>query len=131
LKNRSSNDIEKFPAQVSLPGGKPEKGENLLQTAIRETQEETGLNLLDEFEFAYLGEFPSTLPFMRMRKMGSIFVKAFLFLQISFDPISIHPNPGEIDECLWTSIEYFVENPKQFFERDNLNFLANTPQEFI
>jgi len=131
LKNRSSNGKEKFPAQISLPGGKPEKGEHLLQTAIRETYEETGLDLSNELEFAYLGEFPTILPFMKIKTVGNIYVKAFMFLQISLDPLPLMCNPGEIDDCIWTSVEYFKENPNWFFRKFDLCFFPNTSKEFV
>ena len=48
-----SNQVEYHQGQVSLPGGAREKGETLQQTALRETQEELGL---DTNEVTILGE---------------------------------------------------------------------------
>ena len=50
---RARSEKEKFPAQISFPGGKHEAGETYFETAIRETLEETNLNLKDESKFAY------------------------------------------------------------------------------
>lgn len=130
FEKRSSTGSEKFPAQVSLPGGKPEGNENLLETAIRETFEETSLNLTEELDFVYLGEFPSVLPFMKIKKVGSIYVKAFVFVQISFDPIPMFTQPGEIDEWMWTSIDYIRQHPQQFYVDYSCLFFPNTDREF-
>ena len=38
-----SNNVEYHRGQISLPGGAQEKGENLEETALRETKEEIGI----------------------------------------------------------------------------------------
>ena len=42
--------------RFQLPGGKPEDGETLVETAIRETREEVGINV-DAEHLSYLGQF--------------------------------------------------------------------------
>ncbi|RLE09187.1 MAG: coenzyme A pyrophosphatase [Candidatus Aminicenantes bacterium] len=39
-----SEKVEAHRSQISLPGGRQEQGETLIQTALRETQEELGVN---------------------------------------------------------------------------------------
>ena len=130
FEKRSSLGNEKFPAQISLPGGKRENKETLLETAIRETLEETGINVDNEWDFAYCGEFPNVLPFMKVKDIGNIYVKGFIFFRLIFDPIPIITQKGEIDECLWTSIDYLRESPDQFYEDFECKFFPNTPTEF-
>jgi len=130
FEKRSSGDREKFPSHISFPGGKPEPRESILDTAIRETYEETNLNLSDYNKFVYCGEYPATFPFMTVKDIGDIYVKAFVFIQISFEIIPITVNPGEIDDCIWTSLEYFESNDPKFFEKYYCPFFPGTPIEF-
>ncbi|MBS3168677.1 NUDIX domain-containing protein [Candidatus Woesearchaeota archaeon] len=47
---RSENEIA-YPSKWSFPGGKLEKGENILQTLKREIKEEVGLDIEDYKEY--------------------------------------------------------------------------------
>ena len=51
---RGDNDGDRFSGHVAFPGGKQEKEESLLSAAVRETQEEVGLDLLDKSNFAFI-----------------------------------------------------------------------------
>lgn len=42
---RRTDDVEKHKGQISLPGGAQERGESLLDTALRETWEEIGVRV--------------------------------------------------------------------------------------
>lgn len=54
-----SDQVPNHPGQVSFPGGTQEEGENLLETAIRETHEETGVVIdLANPRWELLGRFP-------------------------------------------------------------------------
>ncbi|CAI2371996.1 unnamed protein product [Moneuplotes crassus] len=130
FERRSSQKNEKFPAQVSLPGGKPEEGETLLQTSIRETFEETSLDLADSQKYALIGEFPSILPFMNIGGVGNVYIKGYVFLQVSFDILPIHCCEGEIDGCIWTSLDLFREDPDIAFSYFHFNFLPGMKSEF-
>ncbi len=55
-----SNDVPQHKGQIAFPGGGMHKDETPLETAIRETQEETGLtiNLYQDPHWILLGEYP-------------------------------------------------------------------------
>ena len=55
-----SNDVPQHKGQIAFPGGGMHKDESALETAIRETQEETGLtiNLQNDSHWLLLGEYP-------------------------------------------------------------------------
>ena len=55
-----SNDVPQHKGQIAFPGGGMHKDETALETAIRETQEETGLsiNLQKDPHWLLLGEYP-------------------------------------------------------------------------
>ncbi|TQK76147.1 8-oxo-dGTP pyrophosphatase MutT (NUDIX family) [Rarobacter incanus] len=81
-----------------LPGGKAERGETWLQTAIRECREETGIEL-DPRELTYLGRFDATAanePGMR--------VESTVYLS-RVDRARLSPTPqAEIAELRWTPL---------------------------
>ena len=131
LKNRSGGKSEKFPAQISFPGGKSEGDETLYQTVIRETLEETNLDLNDWTKFVHCGEFPATLPLIQIKNVGKIWVKWYMFMQIWFDELETISNPREIDELIWTSLEYFVENSDKNINMFDCYIYPNTPKQII
>jgi len=45
LLTRRTDGVDKHKGQISLPGGKQEDGESLLDTALRETREEVGVTI--------------------------------------------------------------------------------------
>ena len=131
LKNRSGGKNEKFPAQISLPGGKSEGDETFYQTVIRETFEETKLCLDDNLKFVHWGEFPATLPLIQINNVGKYWVKCYMFMQIWFDDLETVSNPGEIDELIWTSLEYFIENSDKYISLYDWYIYPNTPKQII
>jgi 8-oxo-dGTP pyrophosphatase MutT (NUDIX family) len=57
LVRRATHEMDPWSAHIALPGGRIEPGdESLLHTAIRETQEETGLDLTDATLLGTLSE---------------------------------------------------------------------------
>jgi len=74
---RAVNPRDRWSGDVALPGGRQEMGETDLDTAIRETREEVGLNLT-KGGFAFLGQLNDRVA---SRKGGRrLIVSAFVFL---------------------------------------------------
>ena len=46
-----------------------------------------------------------------------------------FDIIIVIPNKGEIDKWIWTSLQYFADNPSQFYCINKLKFFPGSEKE--
>src|ERR687886_1549296 len=97
----------------SLPKGKPEEGEHLLETAVREVAEETGLDVVvgrrsvrTEYEVA---EGPKRVDYWLMRVVGGAF----------------EPN-AEVDELRWLPVEEACALVSHEHDRAVLADLART-----
>jgi len=99
---RVENPRDFWSGQVALPGGRHEiKDENLRQTAIRETFEETGMDLTGECRFlGALKVFTSITH--RVRVQPFVF-----FLE---HEVSIKLNPSELEEYAWIEPRKLSEN---------------------
>jgi 8-oxo-dGTP pyrophosphatase MutT (NUDIX family) len=76
LVRRATHDRDPWSAHVALPGGRAESGdESLLHTAIRETQEETGLDLSDATLLGTLSEIRPRSP-----RLPAIIVRPYVFV---------------------------------------------------
>ena len=89
----------------SLPKGKPDEGEHLLETAVREVAEETGLDVVvgrrsvrTEYEVA---EGPKRVDYWLMRVVGGAFA----------------PN-DEVDELRWLPLDEACELLSYEFDRE-------------
>jgi 8-oxo-dGTP pyrophosphatase MutT (NUDIX family) len=61
LFTRRTNNVKEHKGQISFPGGARQNGESLLDTALRESREEIGL---DPADVEILGELDDTLTFV-------------------------------------------------------------------
>jgi 8-oxo-dGTP pyrophosphatase MutT (NUDIX family) len=85
--------------QVSLPGGKAEEGENTVETALREAEEEVGVNRNDVEVVGLLSQF---------------FVIPSNYLVTPVVAIARHtpafnPDPKEVDRILYGSIDQLID----------------------
>lgn len=86
-----------WSGQMALPGGRREEGEDLLFTALRETEEEVGLVVPPE---ALLGVLDDVAPITPV--LPPIAVRPFVF-RIEARP-SLRPN-DEVAEAQWVTLE--------------------------
>ncbi|MGD8566432.1 MAG: CoA pyrophosphatase [Candidatus Bathyarchaeota archaeon] len=107
---RVENSSDPWSGQIAFPGGKHEaKDQNLLQTVIRETFEETGINLLDCCNI--LGV---TKAFRSTRKPE---LKVLPFIVQLDGEVSIKLNQKELESHIWISLEE-LQNHKGTAELD-------------
>ena len=103
LVRRVQNSRDPWSGQMALPGGKREAGDrDLKETIIRETLEETNMNLLDNCRF--LG----VLPTFQSRPRPEIRVLPFVIL-VGDEP-SVKLNEKELEQYFWVPLEELVRN---------------------
>jgi 8-oxo-dGTP pyrophosphatase MutT (NUDIX family) len=83
-------DMRRHPGEISFPGGRPEPGEDLLAAALREAEEEIGLEAADV-------EVVGALPPVSTVVTGYL-IHTFVGLIPSGLPFE--PNPGEVTAVL-------------------------------
>lgn len=85
--------------QVSLPGGKAEAGENIIETALREAEEEVGIDRSDVDVIGSLSQFfviPSN--YLVTPVVG-----------IARRTPAFNPDPKEVDRIIYGSIEQLID----------------------
>jgi 8-oxo-dGTP pyrophosphatase MutT (NUDIX family) len=94
---RATHEKDPWSAHVALPGGRVEPGdESLLQTAIRETKEETGLDLSAATLLGTLSEIRPRSP-----RLPAIIVRPYVF--VVPDRGALVPSE-EIAEVFWAPL---------------------------
>jgi len=100
LVKRKTRPEDPWSGQIALPGGMQKEKEYLLQTAIRETKEETGISLT-------LEELIGILEPANPKNKPEIEVVPFVF----FISRKEEPVPGEeIEFCSWVPLEELLKN---------------------
>ena len=100
---RVENPADSWSGQVAFPGGKRDaKDRNLMQTVVRETFEETNIDLLDRCRF--LG----VLTALRSTRRPEMKVLPFVIL-LKHEP-AIKLNEKELEGFVWILLEELVQN---------------------
>jgi 8-oxo-dGTP pyrophosphatase MutT (NUDIX family) len=104
LIRRASSHGDPWSGHMALPGGKREAADaSLLETAIRETREETGIAL--DRSARMLGRLTAVRP--QSAELPPLSIFPFVFaLQVS---VEVLPRPDEVAEALWTPIASLSE----------------------
>ena len=96
-----SEEIGTQPGEVSFPGGRIEKGETARQAAVRETEEELGL---DKTQIEVIGQMDYLIPPFNIALYpftGQLKIE-------SLDELDI--NPAEVKEIFTVPLNFFLEN---------------------
>lgn len=88
-------DLRSHSGEISFPGGRRDPGEELLETALREAQEEVAL---DPPEVTVVGALPPVGTFVTSYKVHP-------FVGLIPDGIELLPNPDEVEAILYLGIE--------------------------
>lgn len=102
---RIENPRDPWSGQIALPGGKREPEDlDLKETILRETNEETGINLLDHCRFLGVTE-----P-VRSKLNPEMKILPFIFL-LEHEPV-IKLNREELERYYWIPIKKLIRNER-------------------
>lgn len=115
---RSVHERDRWSGQIAFPGGKKEdEDESDMRTALRETQEEIGLQL-------EASNFVGRLDDIQARKQGEVldfFIRPFVFFVP--DEIETQISEAEVAEFFWVSLKHLRDPKMQTthkFQRNNM-----------
>ena len=107
---KRSNELEHHKGQISLPGGTQEENEELTHTALRETQEEIGIN---KTSISIIGSMtPLFVP-----------VTGFMihpFIGYSSNKLEPTPDPSEVEAIFSVNISDLLNETNQIIEKRNI-----------
>ena len=107
---KRSNELEHHKGQISLPGGTQEENEELTHTALRETQEEIGIN---KTSISIIGSMtPLFVP-----------VTGFMihpFIGYSSNKLEPTPDPSEVEAIFSVNISDLLNETNQTIEKRNI-----------
>ena len=107
---KRSNELEHHKGQISLPGGTQEENEELTHTALRETQEEIGIN---KTSISIIGSMtPLFVP-----------VTGFMihpFIGYSSNKLEPTPDPSEVEAIFSVKISDLLNETNQTIEKRNI-----------
>ncbi len=107
---KRSNELEHHKGQISLPGGTQEENEELTHTALRETQEEIGIN---KTSISIIGSMtPLFVP-----------VTGFMihpFIGSSSNKLEPTPDPSEVEAIFSVNISDLLNETNQTIEKRNI-----------
>jgi 8-oxo-dGTP pyrophosphatase MutT (NUDIX family) len=89
------SDLSRHAGEVSVPGGRRDEGEELLETALREAEEEIGLSR-ERVEIA--GALPPIGTFVTNYKVHP-------FVGLIEEGLRFEPNPAEVESVLVASLD--------------------------
>jgi len=97
------DDLPRHAGEISFPGGRRDEGETLLETALREADEEISLSP-DEVEIA--GALPPVGTFVTSYKVHP-------FVGLIEEGLRFEPNPAEVESVLVASLDDLVAGFEQ------------------
>ena len=105
---RRHHPSDKWSGHLALPGGKQDDGENDLQTAVRETREEVGLEIMPNC-YQLLGKLPERK--VVGKRCSKLIISTFVFIELEAGR-KLTPNPGEVAAAWWVDTEFFFPHAR-------------------
>jgi 8-oxo-dGTP pyrophosphatase MutT (NUDIX family) len=100
LIRRAEHPRDPWSGHMAFPGGRQEDGDaDLVDTAVRETREEVGVDLRRHAEL--LGRLDAIQATSQARALDLMIVPHVFLLRTRVD---LAPDPGEVDEALWVPL---------------------------
>ena len=112
---RALRDSDPWSGHIAFPGGHHEQRDtDLLQTVIRETQEEVGINLSSN---DCLGQLPYEQPYTSLQR-DDLRVWPFIFL-LKYEPeLTLN---HEVADAIWISLDQLLSGELLTYETVNFN----------
>ncbi|NTW71478.1 MAG: CoA pyrophosphatase [Eubacteriaceae bacterium] len=102
-----SQTLNRQPGEISFPGGKIESGENPLQAALRETQEEMGIQ---KENIQIIGALDCLL------NISNDLIYPFLGLLHKVQYENIRYSIDEVSEIFTVPIDFFIQNKPEVYD---------------
>ena len=110
LIRRSNREDDHHRGQISLPGGHKENNESLVETALRETEEEIGVKI-------FIDEIAGILTPLPIPHSGFIVYPSVAYTERS---LQYSPDPKEVEEIIHVRLIELFEHPEnRFFHLEN------------
>jgi 8-oxo-dGTP pyrophosphatase MutT (NUDIX family) len=111
------SDLRRHAGEISFPGGRRDEGEELVETALREAEEEIGLSR-DAAEV--IGALPPVSTFVTSYRV-------YPFVGLIEDGLRFEPNPAEVESVLLAPLDDLVEGyAKRRFVRRGVPIKTDT-----
>jgi 8-oxo-dGTP pyrophosphatase MutT (NUDIX family) len=123
LMTQRTETVEKHKGQMAFPGGMADPGENHVQTALRETQEELGILASN---VSVLGKLPGL-----WTPTGFSITPVVGILKTGIDQTPIYKNEPEIAEAFWIPLSVLKDletYKKEFVERNGIRYATHVYQ---
>ncbi|SAL98840.1 hypothetical protein [Absidia glauca] len=111
---RAKRKGDVWSGQVAFPGGKSEDNETDMDTAMREVEEEIGLDLSGP-DFLHLGKLDDKTITSLENKFMMILVP-FVFLQLTPNTPPLNIQPDEVAAVHWVSLHYLLSTPTTSYD---------------
>jgi len=108
-----SRNLRRQPGDICLPGGRVEKGEEPMDTAVRESMEEL---MIGRDTFSVVGE---------MDFLVSPYNSIIYPFIATLEQQEIEPNPAEVERILKVPLKFFMETEPELHEVD----IVQSPKE--
>jgi 8-oxo-dGTP pyrophosphatase MutT (NUDIX family) len=123
LMTQRTETVEKHKGQMAFPGGMAEPGEDHVQTALRETEEELGIPASQVSVFGRLPEIWTPTGFTVTPIVG--------YLKSHIEATPLHKNAPEIAEAFWIPLSVLRDEAtykKEFIERNGIRYATHVYQ---
>jgi 8-oxo-dGTP pyrophosphatase MutT (NUDIX family) len=123
LMTQRTETVEKHKGQMAFPGGMAEPGEEHVQTALRETEEELGISAS---RVSVLGRLPEI-----WTPTGFTVTPIVGFLKSDIQETPLHKNAPEIAEAFWIPLSVLRNEgtyKKEFIERNGVRYATHVYQ---
>ncbi|MBF9042543.1 NUDIX domain-containing protein [Rhodobacterales bacterium HKCCE4037] len=102
---KRASTLKHHPGQIAFPGGKLEGDETMVQAALREAQEEVGL---DPASVSVLAELPP-------HETVTSYTVTPILARIERDFVPV-PEPGEVEECFRVPLPFLMDRSNYIVE---------------